>query len=354
MPDWSASMQQTFEYYTVDPDTWEDRDRITTVISSSISRESSSETLGHAELDVSEAIPECYIRIYLKTIQNGVTERHPLGTFLAQTPSESFNGKRADMTLDAYTPLLELKENPPPLGYYVPKNTNTLDMAYSLAKEHMRAPVVKPTGSHLVYSHFVANTDDTWLSYLISLVGQAEYHLGLDEMGRLIFLPNQDTDGMQPVWEFNDGNSSILYPDMSIDHDFYGIPNVVEVIYSVGSHTYHTTVKNENPESPVSVQNRGREILYRITDPGFIGAGEDTETLVEEYAKRILKEKSTVSYQATFKHGYCPVRLGDCVRIDYRRADLRNIHAKVISQSIDCKPGCAIETVCEFKTNLWG
>ena len=28
MPDWKKSMQQTFEYYIVDPGTWKDKDQI--------------------------------------------------------------------------------------------------------------------------------------------------------------------------------------------------------------------------------------------------------------------------------------------------------------------------------------
>ena len=36
MIDWTASMQQTFEYYTVDPGTWKDVRKLTTVRSCTI------------------------------------------------------------------------------------------------------------------------------------------------------------------------------------------------------------------------------------------------------------------------------------------------------------------------------
>ena len=115
MADWLASMQQTFEYYIVDPGTWKDTKRLDNVKSCSISRDSDSETLGSATIDVTDSLGECYIRVYLITIQNGIKEKHPLGTFLVQTPSSSFDGKIRSVSMDAYTPLLELKENPPPL-----------------------------------------------------------------------------------------------------------------------------------------------------------------------------------------------------------------------------------------------
>lgn len=36
MPDWTKSMEQTFEYYVVDPGTWCDKSQITDVIQSKV------------------------------------------------------------------------------------------------------------------------------------------------------------------------------------------------------------------------------------------------------------------------------------------------------------------------------
>ena len=91
MADWLSSMQQSFEYYVVDPSTWKDVRLIDSVRSCTITRDAEAETLGSATFDVTESLGECYIRVYLVTIQNGVRERHPLGTFLVQTPAFSFN-----------------------------------------------------------------------------------------------------------------------------------------------------------------------------------------------------------------------------------------------------------------------
>lgn len=85
MADWTSTMQQTFEYYIVDPGTWKDVRKIDTVISSRISRDLEAETLGSASISITESLGECYIRIYLVTIQNGLREKHPLGTYMVQT-----------------------------------------------------------------------------------------------------------------------------------------------------------------------------------------------------------------------------------------------------------------------------
>lgn len=352
MVDWLSSMQQTFEYYIVDPATWKDAKKIENVKSCSISRDSDAGTLGSASINITESVGECYVRIYLITIQNGIKERHPLGTFLVQTPSTSFDGKVRNLSMDAYTPLLELKETKPPLGYSVMKGTNIMTIARQLTQENTRAPVVPASCDTNLFSDFVAETDDSWLTFLTDLLLNAKYSYDLDEMGRILFAPEQDTASLQPVWTYNDDNSSILYPSLNMDHDLYGIPNVVEVIYSHGNGYYYSRVVNDDPNSPTSTVNRGREIIHRVSDPDLIG--DPTENQIDEYANRLLRELSSLEYTITYTHGYCPVRVGDCVRFNYSRADLKNVKAKVISQTIKCEPGCPVTEKAVFTNKLWG
>lgn len=352
MANWTESMQQTFKYYIVNPATWKNVKEITNVKSSDISFDAGAETLGSATIDVTESVGECYVRIYLVTIQKGVTEEHPLGTFLVQTPSSSFDGKIKNISMDAYTPLLELKENPPPLGYSLLKGENIMDAAYRIVREHARAPVVKASSSTTLYYDFVANTDDTWISFLSDLIANDKKTFGLDELGRILFLPKQDTASLQPVWEYTDDNSSILLPDFSMDHDLYKVPNAVEVIYSNGKDHYYAKVVNDDPNSPISTVNRGREILHRVTDPDL--AGNPTEDQIKEYANQLLRDLSSLEYTVSYSHGYCPVRVGDCVRLNYKRANIIDTKAKVISQKIKCVPGCPVTEKAVFTVKLWG
>ena len=351
LADWLSSMQQTFEYYVVDPATWKDCKLIDSVKSCSITRDSDASTLGSATIDIAESIGECYIRVYLITIQNGLREKHPLGTFLVQSPSSSFNGKIQAISMDAYTPLLELKENQPPIGYSILKGQNIMTMAYSLVRDHARAPVVPTNSSLTLFGDFIAESDETWLDFLTALIANAKHNFALDEMGRILFSPDQDTASLQPVWTYDDDNSSILYPELTIDNDLYGIPNVVEVIYSDGENCYYAKAINDDPNSPISTVSRGREIVHRVTDPGL--AGDPTENQITEYANQLLRNLSSLECTISYTHGYCPVRLGDCVRLNYSKAGITNIKAKVISQSISCKPGCPVSEKAVFTTKLW-
>jgi hypothetical protein len=351
MIDWLSSMQQSFEYYTVDPSTWKDVKRIENVLSCTIDRDSEVATLGSANISLAETIGESYIRVYLVVNQNGNTYKEPLGTFLVQTPTWKFNGKTRDISIDAYTPLLELKENLPPIGYSLLKDENIMNAAYRLCRERVRAPVVEAACSTTLHDDFVANTDDTWLTFLTDLIANAKYTFGLDELGRVIFLPIQDAASLQPVWTYTDDNSSILYPDINLDRDLYGIPNVVEVVYSSGNDTYHARVVNDDPNSPISTVRRGREIVHRVTNPDLYG--DPTENQTQEYAERLLRKLSTLECAVTYSHGYCPVRLNDCVRLNYTRSGITDIKAKVISQSINCSAGCKVTETAVYTTKLW-
>lgn len=357
MPDWSKSMQQSYEYYEVDPGTWRDKKLLTNVRSCTIQRDSDAATLGSATLDVTDSMGECYIRVYLVTIQNGITERTPLGTFLVQTPSSSFDGKIRSVTMDAYTPLLELKENLPPIGYFVPEESNINEVAYNLVDSNVRAPVVATPNDTKLHYDFVANTEDTWMTFVRDLLSNSNHEFELDEMGRILFSPKQDIASLQPVWTYTDDNSSILYPDMNLYHDLYDIPNVVEVIYSKNGFNLTALVKNTDDDSPTSVNRRGRTITYRDTNPSvslYTGDIVRAQQQLNEYAERLLASLSTVEYKVSYIHAYCPVRLGDCVRLNYSRAGLKNVKAKVISQSINCEPGCKVSETAVFTAKLWG
>lgn len=352
MPDWSKSMQQTFEYCIVDPGTWKDVKKLDTVKSCSITWDSGTDTLGSATIDATDTLGECYIRVYLVTIQNGLRERHPLGTFMVQTPSSTFDGKIRTVSMDAYTPLIELKEKQPPLGYSILKDTNIMDMAYQLTAENLRAPVVRTKNADKLYYDFISETDDTWITFISDFIANAKYSFGLDELGRVLFVPAQDTASLQPLMTFDDSNSSILYPEISMDHDLYGLPNVVEVIYSNGSKHHYARAINNDANSPISTINRGREIVYRETDPSF--AGEPTDDQIDAYAQQLLRKMSSIEYTVSYSHGYCGVRLGDCVRLNYKRAGITNVKAKIINQSIRCEPGCPVTEKAVFTTKLWG
>lgn len=434
MIDWSASMKQTFEFWEVDSTSWKDKRLLTNVKTCSITRDPEAETLGSATIDITESVGECYVRVYLIAIQGDIKEKIPLGTFLVQTPSSTYDGRIRNVSMDAYTPLLELKCNKPPIGFYVPieqkgfGKTNVMQKAYDLVLSNIGAPNERPVNRVIepittkddnpLTCNVVADINDTWLSFINDLItaiytsmyyeviknqngkytrtrqvveldtteeikllegvktesddrvyeGQTtkgykvyftidtnntRYKLTLDELGRIVFAPETSFTASYPVWTYTDDNSSILYPSVTMDHDMYDIPNVVEVLYSDGTNSFYSRKENNNPNSPISTHKngRGRVILYRETAPSIYG--KPTQERVDKYAEQLLETLSTVEHTITYTHGYCPVKVGDSVRLNYNKAGLTDIKARVVYQSIKCEPGCPVTEKAVYTTNLW-
>ena len=352
MPDWTRSMRQTYEYYEVDPGTWRDKVKIENVTSSSIERNSEDETLGSATIECVDDLTDKYIRQYLVTVQDGIKERFPLGTHLYQSPSTSFDGKIKKASQTGYTSLIELKDDVPPIGYSVFKDQNIMALVSAKTAEVARAPVIPATATDDISFDFVSETGDTWLTFLTDLLAVLNYTFREEPTGEIGFSPKQELIKMAPIWEFNDDNSSILYPDISIDRDLYGVPNVVQVVYSPSNgESMYAEAVNDDPSSITSTVRRGRRIVYRETDPSIADGANETQ--LKEYAERLLSQKSEIEYSIKFSHGYCPVRLGDCVRLNYTRAGLNGVNAKIKAQSIKCEPGCKVEETAVFTKKLW-
>ena len=369
--DWTKSMQQTFEYYTVNPETWYDDKQVTTVTSSNHSHDTTSELKGSATLSTTEQLGETYIRTYMVCKQGRYTHRECLGTYLYMTSSDNFDGIKHNYTMTGYTPLVELQEALPPVGYFVYGQTKKGDEA-PFVTEEIRKAIVNNTRCEFtmnvtipkpLLNNFIAGTSDNWLTVvnnMLSASSEAKYTLMVDEWGTVMLRNKQSADAMQPKFVFDDGNASILLPDIDTSEDLFAIPNTVELIFA-GNRMYNAhkvTVRNDDETSPVSVQKRGREIKRRYTITNIaVPTGTVTEEIVqnaiEEQAYSLLEALSTVTKTISFSHGYCGSKVGDCVMINYERAGLINVKAVITSQKVNCTPGCQVDETAVYTKKYW-
>lgn len=351
MTDWTSSMVHEFEYYEVDPTSWMDKRRLPMILSCSITRDIEKETLGSASFESHERFNETYIRTYFCPTQDGIRDKIPLGTHLVQTPGKKWNGMVNSYSLSAYTPLLELKDNKPPVGYTVRKNNNIMDTVSQLIVDNSRLPLVPTKDSTVLEYDYSASGQDTWLSFISGLMAKANHSFDLDELGIIYFQKKMEIAALQPRWTYDDGNSSIIYPDISFEEDYYGVPNVCEVTYTNDGVNMSCTVTNDLKDSPISTVTRGRIVFHREENPDF--GGTPTEPQLQAYTENLLQDLSTINSVLTYSHGYTPVRLYDGVRLDHKRADIRGAKAQVTSQQLDCTVGLKVSETAKFTNRLW-
>lgn len=345
--DWTQDYAVTYEFWVVDTGTWGDLRRLATVTEMGMDWDLSKDTLGSAKLECAEELGEVYVRAYLLATQGSEFSRECLGTFMAQTSKSSFDGKAGSFSADAYTPLLEMRDNQPEIGYTTPASDLILERAVKIARQHTRAPISSASGSTARCGDFTANLGDSWLEFASDLLAVAGYRYMVGPRGEVFVQPVGDAASMRPVHTFRDDEVSILCPDLSSESDLYGMPNVVEVVY--GSQVARAV--NDDPDSPISTVRRGREVLKRITSPDL--SDNPTEEEAKAYAVAQLRNLSTRERTVVFSHGYVPnVWLGDCVRLEYRRAGhFENV--VIQKRSIECKTELTITETATYTERMW-
>lgn len=347
--DWTAGMSQTFRYCKVDPSTWEDAETLESVTAASIKFDFGLETLGNASLSLDGGVDECYVRVYLSARQGSEREDVPLGTFLVQTPVVESDGRRRTSRCACYSPLLEAREKYPAIGAMAPSGTTAEATAGRLLSASMRAPFQLDDEGSALRSAVVADPSQNVLEYAIQLLDIADKHLTVDGLGRVGIAPNIEPGSAQPRWVFRDDSASIVKADKRDAMDWYGIPNTVEVVWSGGGRHIVKTSVNDDKDSPLSIAGRGRAVVLRVLNPSITNPSPDD---LQAYADRELRRLCAMDRTVTVRHGWCGVRMGDCVRLELERDGIY-ANGIVTAQTVTCETGCECESTIVWTEDLW-
>lgn len=347
--DWSRSMAVSFAYYEVDPSTWRDLALLDAVMECRITRDLEMETLGQASFTI-EGIEdgERWIRCYLDASQDGGTERICMGTFLVQTPRRSSNGMSTSLECTAYTSLHVLAEAKPNAGYALATGSNCIEAARGVCELHGLAPVVAPPSNAVLDEPYVAPSDASWLEIAKALAAAAGMRVGVDPFGRVAFEPDTPAYALAPAWTFRDDETSILLPDVSEEIDWYGLPNVCVVSTPSG---IVGRAENADPMSRISTVSRGREVTLKIDDPDELRAG-CTQDAADAYALRNLREASCMERVANVAYGYCPVNVGDLVRVEAPSLGIV-MNALVARQDIEVSTALIVNAKLAVREEMW-
>lgn len=354
MIDFSAGMQRTYEFFLVDAATWCDARRLGCIDSASTTYDSSTDTGCCATFDSLESFGEAYIRVYAVHRQGAEERRDPLGTFLCQTDGGDHNGRRDEIDLIAYSPLLELSDYGPDIGFFVPAGEDAVAWARRLAASHARAPVTFGGGvSYSLAEPYVAQPGESWLDFTNGLLSKASMRLFVDFNGHITAIVDRDAEAMAPVAFISDSGplaATKVQSSVSHEHDLYGVPNTYVAVLSRGDKKITAIATNDDPSSPTSTVSRGRPVYCYDLSPDIEDPdGEGALARLQSYADRRLKEKSVVTHKVRYKRPWQPnIRVGDCVRLDLDRSGIHT-RAIVTKQEMSCTPGGQVDEEAIYK-----
>lgn len=344
---WSNTYTVEYEYWVVNPDTYRNVRKLAGGEGCSITEDAADETLGSATMTLWERIEaETWVRVVLLVTQDGRSERIPLGTFIAMSPTESLDYGSSTYPVTMFTPLKELADDGPPDGYAAKRGANAIAEAKrAMSRFHVR---VKGCTETRALPRQIVALNDSWLSFGRKVLEAVDMEPTLDADGMVGFAPIRDAAALAPAWTFVDDDRSILGSELRVSCDWGAIPNTLKVVLSGATRSSTVTISNESGLSPVSTVSRGRVVSAIENNP----EGITTVAQAQSWGRRKLKELSIAERTLGFDHGYCPVRLGDCVRVVKLRQGFDQ-KMKITRRTIKCETDLMVSAEGKYTEGVW-
>ena len=239
----------------------------------------------------------------------------PLGIFLLSTPTKRDENNGVYREIEAYDGLIILNDDKFTSRYYIPAGKKYTDAVIEIL---MSAGISKfnITDSSKTLSapiEFAIGTSK--LEAINSLLEAINYtQIWVDARGYFTASPYVSPSKKAVDYEYLDDELSVIYNGIEEELDFFGVPNVWVVTQSNPEKTPLVSTKiNDNPDSPTSTVNVGRNIVdFREVDDIA-----DQATL-DAYTERIAFEASQVFGRLRFKTALMPFHeYMDVLRVKY-------------------------------------
>jgi hypothetical protein len=240
---------------------------------------------------------------------------YPLGVFILSTPTrkDEYNGVYREV--EAYDGLIILDEDKFTSRYNVRVGTKYTDAVISILQSAgiKKFNITESTKTLSADMEFKIGTSK--LEAVNTLLQSINYTpIWVDARGYFTASPYVSPTDRAVDYEYLDDDLSIIYNGMEEELDLFGVPNVWVVTQSNPEKTPLVSTKtNDNPDSPTSTVNVGRNIVdFREVDDIA-----DQATL-DAYVERIAFEASQVFGRLKFKTALMPFHeYMDVLRVKY-------------------------------------
>ena len=327
--DWSKGFSAAYIMQTVDPATWRDTNVIQ-ITGGTIKRELTGKRES-ADVDCKgiEIGVERWVRIYLETQQDGASARTALFTGLATSPADEYEGNARSNTLSCYSVLKPCEDVALPLGWYAPQNANGAEVIRQLLSV-TPAPVFVESDAPALSDHIIAESNENHLTMIDKILTAIDWRIQIDGDGTIHVEPKP----LEPVASFDPLENDMIETKVKVSADLYSCPNV----YRATSGDVTGIARDEDPDSPLSIQNRGREVWK--SESGVNLASNES---IAQYARRMLKQAQQVKRAASYTRRYMPnVRPSDLIRMGYPAQGLTGVYV-VQSQTVTLEYGAATD-----------
>ena len=317
---WDKGYTASFYLAEVDPQTWRSAGRIE-VISGQVTR--SRDALMQSADVVCRNCPQAlerWVRVYMDIRQEtGASAHVPLFTGLATSPKTDHDGNLRTNSVTCYSVLKPAADILLPRGWYALAGQDGGKLVADLL-DVGPAPVEVEQSAPALSSTIVAEDGETNLSMAWKILTAMGWRLRIDGNGSILVCPPASESSVTFGTSFD-----AIEPVLSITEDLFSCPNVFRAV--IGDQS--TVSMDNNPDSLLSVGNRGRQIWAEEINPVLAG-GES----LQSYSDRRLAELQRVMTTAQYNRRYHPnVMPGDWIALEYPNVGLLGTYL-VLNQSV--------------------
>lgn len=320
---YAAGYKATFYGTLIDPASWAETAEVD-LISGSVNNISDglrqSATLQVRDFDRSQ---ERWLRIYMDARQGDDIDHNPVFTGIVSAPKEDDEGTIKTNDLTCYS-VLEPVNIPMTVGEYIARGVNA-EQAIRRLLETTPAPVDIAPGAPAIKDYIIAEDNETRLTMLQKVLDVVNWQVVIHGDGTIQARPKPT----EPAALFSADGLDILEQKITKTRDWFKAPNVL----TATSGDAVAVARDEDPESPLSIPSRGREVPVYERDVKL----SENEGLAE-YAQRKLKEEQQVAEAVEYDRRYIPnLFVGDIVQANY---DILQGVYEVKSQTINLTYNC--------------
>lgn len=318
--DWTKGFSTQYYATEVDPITWRDIRRID--ITGGQIKRTISGLRNSATIDCLAPLGgiELWVRIYMDCKQNGSYAHEALFTGLAASPKRQAYATRDERSPNCYSVLKPADDVILPRGYYASAGADGGEVIRSLLSVSP-APIEIADGAPALSATIVAEDNETRLSMANRVVEAIGWRLDITGDGTIRLMPYSAV----PVATFDPFTNDVIEVPINVTEDWYSAPNV----YMAVADDLTGIARDEDEDSPLSIQNRGREVWKVET-----GVSLSTSESIAQYAQRRLREAQRVRKKASYDRRYNPaVGVGDVINLHYPQQDIDGLYM-VASQSV--------------------
>lgn len=324
--DWSKGFSASYIAMQVNPKTWEDEGEIL-ITGGKIDRDIESALIESANIETTEDLGELWIRLYLVAKQGESAERVPLFTGLTSSPTRNLEGYNPSFSVDCFSVLTPCADRMLPRGWFAPKDGDGAEIIADLLSIS-GAEVETVKGGGTLTGAIVAESGETYLSMAHKVANAIGWQIRIDGRGKLHVEPFPSDTQASFDMDFD-----VIQPGIKDTRDWYSCPNVLRVTFE----SYAAIARDDDPESPLSTVNRGREIWAEES------AQLSSSAPLAAYAQQRLKELQSPAREITYTRRFMPdLRPGDVVSINYPEARIDGTF-RIKSQSIELGYGADTE-----------